>query len=106
MISILPLLVLAGSALVKAAPTTTYAWSPALAEFYSVVDRHIQEARSAPNFPQAPACDLAQAAMPVGPTPLPAPNAGDMLGHVAIGRGVQVNNMSPPITRERDTDIL
>jgi len=100
MISILPLLVLAGSALVNAAPTATYAWSPALAEFYSVVDRHIQEARAAPNFPQAPACDLSQAVMPVGPTPLPAPNAGDLLGHVAIGRGVQVSNMSPLVPKE------
>jgi hypothetical protein len=90
MISLLPVLVLVGSALSMPAPTTTYDWSPALAEFYSVVDRHIQQARAAPNFPQAPACDLSQASMPVAPTPLPAPNLGDVLGHVAIGRGVQV----------------
>ena len=92
MISMLPLLVLAGGAVATAAPTTTYDWSPALAEFYSVVDKHIQEARAAPNFPQAPACDLTQATMPVAPTPLPAPNVGDILGHVAIGRGVQVRS--------------
>lgn len=91
MFSLLPILVLAGSALTMTAPTTTYDWSPALAEFYSVVDRHIQEARSEPGFPQPPACDLTQAQMPVGPTPLPAPNPGDILAHVAIGRGVQVS---------------
>ena len=90
MISLLPILVLVGSALSRPAPTTTYNWSPALAEFYSVVDRHIQEARAAPNFPQPPACDLSQASMPVGPTPLPAPDAGTTLVHVAIGRGIQV----------------
>ena len=97
MISLLPILVLAGSAFATAAPTTTYDWTPALAEFYSVVDKHIQEARAAPNFPQAPACELSRASMPVAPTPLPAPSMGDYLGHVAIGRGVQVRSSNASI---------
>lgn len=105
MISILPILLLVGSALSMPAPSTTYEWSPALAEFYSIVDRHIQEARAAPSFPQAPACDLSKASMPVAPTPLPAPNMGDILGHVAIGRGVQVHTPQAGDTTDTNKPI-
>jgi hypothetical protein len=101
MLQLLPILALVGSALAMPTPTSTYEWSPALAEFYTVVDRHIQEARAAPGFPQPPACDLSEAVMPVGPTPLPAPNPGDMLAHVAIGRGVQVCNPQAGVAQHR-----
>jgi len=78
-----------------AAPTqtvkdrSTYDWSPALAEFYSVVDRHIQEARSVSSYPFPPTCDLSKAQMPAAPTPLPSPGPGATLDLVVIGRGIQ-----------------
>ena len=67
-----------------------YSWTPTLAGYYEKVAQHIQEARKAPGFPNAPSCDLAQATLPVAPTPLPSPD-GLKLAHVALGRGVQVS---------------
>ncbi|KFY29964.1 hypothetical protein V494_08358 [Pseudogymnoascus sp. VKM F-4513 (FW-928)] len=40
-------------------------------------------------WPSAPICDLSSAVMPVTTEPLPAPDAGTTLKHVAIGRGIQ-----------------
>jgi len=77
-------------AVTLAAPTqSSYEWTPALAEFYSVVDKHIQDARAA-GVPTPPTCDLTNAKMPVAPTPLPVPAAGLKLSAVVIGRGQQV----------------
>ena len=71
-------------------PTTQDTWSPELADFYSAVDRHIQLARDTPGYPNSPpSCNLQNAVMAVGPTPLPSPQAGSVLLEVAIGRGVQ-----------------
>lgn len=90
------ILVLAALAAVSiAAPSRTvvergtYDWSPALAEFYSAVDRHIQQARDASGLSTPPPCDLSKAQMPIAPTPLPVPDSSYTLRHVAIGRGVQ-----------------
>jgi hypothetical protein len=88
------------------APTQTiqergqYDWSPPLSDFYSAVGNHIAHIRNQPNFPNPPSCDLSKASMPVAPTPLPAPGAGQVLRHVAIGRGTQVCFRShlPPST--------
>lgn len=75
-----------------AAPTHTQRdtakWTPALAGYFDVVYRYIQEAKATADSP--PTCDLSKAVMPVAPTPLPAPD-GLNLVHVAIGRGVQVS---------------
>lgn len=77
--------------LVEAAPSADpYAWSPALADYYSKVSKHIEEARQAPSFPSPPACDLSKASPPAAPTPLPSPD-GLNLALVAVGRGVQVS---------------
>jgi len=40
-----------------------------------------------------PICDLANAVMPVAPTPLPSPPPSLILREVAIGRGVQVRRL-------------
>lgn len=64
-------------------------WSPALGEFYSLVDKHVQMARQE-GTSNPPTCDLSRAVQPVAPTPLPAPDAGWKLKEVVIGRGVQV----------------
>src|SRR5450755_3358621 len=71
-------------------PTTSYQWSPELAEFYSAVDNHIQHAKARGLTQQPPTCDLSNAVMPVAPTPLPSPEPGLILREVTIGRGVQV----------------
>jgi len=65
-------------------------WSPELAAFYSTVDKHVQEVRSTANYGSSPTCDLSAAQMPQAPTPLPLPDPGLSLRHVAIGRGIQV----------------
>lgn len=64
-------------------------WSPALGEFYALVDKHIQVARQQ-GTANPPTCDLARAVQPVAPTPLPAPDPSWTLKEVVIGRGVQV----------------
>ena len=61
-----------------------FAWTPTLASYYEKVAQHIQEAKKQPNWPNAPACDLANAILPVAPTPLPSPD-GLKLAHVALG---------------------
>ena len=81
--------------LALAAPSADpYAWSPALADYYSKVSKHIEEARQAPSFPSPPACDLSKASPPPAPTPLPSPD-GLNLALVAVGRGVQVGLLIP-----------
>jgi len=77
------------AALGLASPTPSgFEWSPGMEKFYSTVDKHVQLARQSSNFPNAPACNLANAVFPVAPTPLPSPS-GLTLVEVAIGRGVQ-----------------
>lgn len=66
-----------------------YAWSPALAGYYEKVAQHIQAAKSSGAAPVS--CDLAGAAPPIAPSPLPTPD-GLTLAHVAVGRGVQVGS--------------
>lgn len=66
-------------------------WSPALGEFYALVDKHIQIARQ-DGTANPPTCDLSRAVQPVAPTPLPAPDPSWKLKEVVIGRGVQVCN--------------
>lgn len=64
-------------------------WSPALGEFYALIDKHVQIARQeGTNGP--PTCDLSRAVQPVAPTPLPVPDSSLTLREVVIGRGVQV----------------
>lgn len=84
------------AALVSAAPQGSrdeYAWSPALAGYYQKVALHIQEAKDsgAPSV-----CDLAGAAPPAAPTPLPGAEKLT-LAHVAVGRGIQVSHYPLPI---------
>jgi hypothetical protein len=82
------LLSFAATTLVSAAPSAQLtAWSPALAGYYQKVALHIQEAKESAS---PSVCDLAGAAPPIAPTPLPAPD-GLTLAHVALGRGIQVN---------------
>ncbi len=64
-----------------------------------VVFQYIQQAKAGG---ASPTCDLSKAAMPVAPTPLPAPS-GLTLEHVALGRGVQVSLLLRP-TRGSFTD--
>ncbi|OCT49952.1 malate dehydrogenase [Cladophialophora carrionii] len=68
-----------------AAPTKT-SWTPALAGYFDVVFKYIQEAKTEGRA--SATCDLSKAVMPVAPTPLPFP-PGLVLEHVALGRGVQ-----------------
>lgn len=76
-------------------------WSAPLARFYQEVDKNIQAARRAPNYPNPPACDMSKASMPIAPTPLPSPDAGTFLSHVAIGRGIQVSSSEQPVFLRR-----
>lgn len=66
-------------------------WSPALGEFYSAVDRHIQLARAEGTSANPPTCDLSKAQQPIAPTPLPTPDPSWTLTEVVVGRGVQVS---------------
>ena len=80
------------AATILAAPTApdskgTTEWTPALAGYFDVVYKHIQEARQ--NGVDPPTCDLSKASLPVAPTPFPI-LADYVLEHVAIGRGTQV----------------
>ena len=89
-------LLLAVASLALSAPTKSLVgevskWSPELAAFYSTVGKHVQEVRSTQGYGSSPTCDLSTAQMPLAPTPLPLPDAGLSLKHVAIGRGVQVS---------------
>jgi hypothetical protein len=80
------------AALVSARPgrqRAEYPWTPALAGYYEKVALHIQEAKSSGQTPGS--CDLAGAAPPIAPAPLPTPD-GLVLAHVAVGRGVQVSH--------------
>lgn len=94
------------AALVSAAPPggkrTEYAWSPALAGYYEKVALQMREAKASGAAP--PSCDLAGAAPPLAPTPLPTPD-GLVLAHVAVGRGVQVSP-NPPNTLNPTTPPL
>lgn len=65
-------------------------WSTPAESFYSAVDNHVANITDQPNFPDPPSCDLAKALMPAAPTLLPSPGPGQVLRHVAIGRGTQV----------------
>jgi hypothetical protein len=65
-----------------------YGWSPPLADFYSAVGKRIAQIR---DLADQPLCDLSNASMPTAPTPLPGPGPGQVLRHVAIGRGTQVH---------------
>jgi len=77
-----------------AAASEPYGYTPNLAEYYSLVDRHIAEARRQEGFPNAPVCNLAQASLPTAPTPLPSPDVGTSLLHVGLGFGTQVRPTS------------
>lgn len=61
-------------------------WSPELAKYYSAVGKHISDSRSSSVF--NPSCDLSNAEMP--DSELEAPDDGQRLLHVVIGRGTQV----------------
>jgi hypothetical protein len=61
-------------------------WSPDLARYYSAVGKHISDSRGQPQF--SPTCDLSRAQMPE--SELPAPEDGERLLNVVIGRGTQV----------------
>jgi hypothetical protein len=84
------------------APTQTVheqgelAWSPLFSDFYSAVSHHIALIKEQPNFPNPPPCDLSKAVMPAAITPLPVPGPGQVLRHVAIGRGTQVTTTPLP----------
>jgi hypothetical protein len=57
---------------------------------YSAVDNHFANFTYQTSLPDPPSCDLGKALMPAAPTPLPTPGPGQVLRHVAIGRGTQV----------------
>lgn len=81
---------LAASVMALPAPPTSHGtteWTPAMAGYFDVVYKHIQDARR--NGGRPPTCDLSKAALPVAPTPLPILDSY-VLEHVAIGRGTQV----------------
>jgi hypothetical protein len=67
-----------------------YGWSPPLADFYAAVGKRIALIR---DLADQPPCDLSNASMPTAPTPLPGPGPGQVLRHVAIGRGTQVHSL-------------
>ncbi|RMZ89013.1 hypothetical protein DV736_g3760, partial [Chaetothyriales sp. CBS 134916] len=78
---------LASLTFTSAAPSSDpYAWSPALASYYSAVAQHIQDARA--SGAGTPSCDLSNVTLPAAPTPLPSPD-GLSLALVAVGRGIQ-----------------
>jgi len=83
-------IIILATCLTSALAAPTLSWTPALGEFYTAVDRHIQVARR-DGVVNPPTCDLSNAAQPVAPTPLPAPDPSWKLTQVAIGRGVQVS---------------
>lgn len=80
-------------------------WSPALGEFYALVDKHVQIARQ-DGTANPPTCDLSRAVQPVAPTPLPTPDPSLVLKEVVIGRGVQVCLAIPfiPLIVDQETD--
>lgn len=89
---------LAATVLAAPAPAPakgTTEWTPALAGYFDVVYKHIQEARQ--NGANPPTCDLSKAALPAAPTPLPILDSY-ILEHVAIGRGTQVAFLLRPLT--------
>jgi hypothetical protein len=86
---------LASLGLAAPTQTTSYQWSPELADFYSAVDNHIQQAKARGLTQQPPTCDLSNAVMPVAPVPLPSPASGLILREVTIGRGIQVRRPPP-----------
>jgi hypothetical protein len=57
---------------------------------YSAFDNHFANFTYQTSLPDPPSCDLGKALMPAAPTPLPTPGPGQVLRHVAIGRGTQV----------------
>ncbi|KAL5354818.1 hypothetical protein ACLOAV_000909 [Pseudogymnoascus australis] len=68
-------------------------WVPAqplggkfISTYFNQLARTVGEGRG---WPAAPLCDLSNAQMPASTEPLPAPDAGTSLKHVAIGRGIQ-----------------
>ncbi|KAI9668515.1 MAG: hypothetical protein M1829_005332 [Trizodia sp. TS-e1964] len=65
----------------------TTIWTPPVANYFITVYRKIERARKGY---AAAACNFASAVMPTtAPTPLPTPDDGVALYHIAIGRGVQ-----------------
>ena len=80
--------------LTSALAAPTLQWTPALGEYYTTVDRHIQAARQAGAL-NVPSCDMSKAVMPASTTPLPAPEEGWTLSEVVIGRGTQVCHPYP-----------
>ncbi|KAN0079530.1 Protein of unknown function (DUF3455) domain containing protein [Elaphomyces granulatus] len=62
-----------------------YGFSDALAEYYSLVSRHIDNT----NRDSMPVCDLSKAELPSQASGLPPASAGQKLVYVAIGRGTQ-----------------
>ena len=86
---------LAALGLAAPTPTTSYQWSSELAQFYSVVDKHIEQVRARQLTQEPPTCGLSNAVMPVAPTPLPSPDSSLILREVTIGRGVQVRRPQP-----------
>lgn len=92
---------LLSTSIASAAPSADpYAWTPALADYYAKVSKHIEAARQAPSFPSPPACDLSNASPPPAPTPLPQPDGLD-LALVAVGRGVQVSTRIQPNNNQK-----
>ncbi|KFY84452.1 hypothetical protein V500_09307 [Pseudogymnoascus sp. VKM F-4518 (FW-2643)] len=68
-------------------------WVPAqpndskfISTYFNQLAQKVGEGR---HWAAAPVCDLSLAQMPVSTEPLPAPDAGTSLKHVAIGRGIQ-----------------
>jgi hypothetical protein len=64
-----------------------YGGPPTLADFYAAVGKRIAQIW---DLADQLSCDLSNASMPTAPTPLPGPGPGQVLRHVAIGRGTQV----------------
>ncbi|KAH8595801.1 malate dehydrogenase-like protein [Bisporella sp. PMI_857] len=81
-------------AVTMSAPTLSYnakaveppANMKVLAEYFQLLASKIQAGK---NMAQAPVCNLANAKLPASGIALPAPGAGLVLKHVAIGRGTQ-----------------
>src|SRR2546421_5684905 len=67
-----------------------HSWSPTLADFHSALGKRIAQIR---DLADGSPCDLSKASMPAAPTPLPGPGPGQVLRHVAIGRGTQVHSL-------------
>ncbi|KAI9831036.1 MAG: hypothetical protein M1819_005274 [Sarea resinae] len=89
-------LMLSAAAAVNALPTQvldartpTTSWAASLKAYYKAVGAHMANIEKMPDFPSLQACDLRKAQMPTAPSPLPAPDSGLTLSHVAIGRGTQ-----------------